>query len=77
MHVHKTPHMLLSHTENHTCDSISKASLFYDLIMVLNDILKGKATLKTTCLDLIVALPCFQNILVKRLTMPSKLLALK
>ena len=34
--------------------------------------LKGKATFKTTCLDLIVALPYFQNLLVKTLTMPPK-----
>ena len=34
--------------------------------------LKGKATFKTTCFDLILALPYFQNILVKRLTMPPK-----
>ena len=35
-------------------------------------ILKGKATFKTTYLDLIVALPYFQNIFVKKLTMLPK-----
>ena len=34
--------------------------------------LKGKATYKSTCLDVIAALPYFQNILVKRLTLPPK-----
>ena len=35
----------------------------------VKNILKGKATFKTSCLDSIVALPYFQNILAKRLTM--------
>ena len=34
--------------------------------------LKGKSTFKTTCLEFILTLPYFQNILVKRLTMPPK-----
>ena len=34
--------------------------------------LKGKATFKTNFPDLIVALPYYQNVLVKRLTMPPK-----
>ena len=33
---------------------------------------KGEATFKTTFLDLIVALPYFRNILVKKPTMPQK-----
>ena len=51
---------------------------FHETIMILFDlfkdlmILKGKATYKTTCLDLIVALPYFRNIWVKKPTMPPK-----
>ena len=51
---------------------IPYTNLSFDYIDGCEFFLKEKATFKTTCFDLIVALPFYRNILVKKLSMPPK-----